>query len=289
VTVFCLGSINIDHFYRLPHLPVPGETLAATGYFRALGGKGANQSVAALRAGARVVQMGAVGADDDWTLFQLEVLGLDTGAILRLPVPTGQAVIATDPAGENLIVLNPAANRALPLPVLDPLRAARPGDTLLLQNETALQPIAAARARAAGLRVMYSAAPFDLAALRAVLPHVTHLLMNEGEAQALADATGTALADLPVEAVVVTRGAAGADWVSAAGTIHVPAVAVTPVDTTGAGDCFVGSLAARLDLGDPPEAALRYAAAAAAIQVTRPGAAPAMPDAAEVRGLLGAG
>jgi ribokinase len=289
VTVFCLGSINIDHFYRLPHLPAPGETLAATGYFRALGGKGANQSVAALRAGARVVHMGAVGADDEWTLFQLEVLGLDTGAILRLPVPTGQAVIATDPAGENLIVLNPAANRALPLPVLDPLRAARPGDTLLLQNETALQPIAAARARAAGLRVMYSAAPFDLVALRAVLPHATHLLMNEGEAQALADATGTALADLPVEAVVVTRGAAGADWVSAADTIHVPAVAVTPVDTTGAGDCFAGSLAARLDLGDPPEAALRYAAAAAAIQVTRPGAAPAMPDAAEVRGLLGAG
>lgn len=286
MTVFCLGSINIDHFYRLPHLPRPGETLAAAGYLRALGGKGANQSVAALRAGARVVHMGAVGADDEWTLFQLEVLGLDTGAILRLPVPTGQAVVATDPGGENQIIILSSANRALPLAVLDPLAGARPGDTLILQNETALQPIAAARARAAGLRVMYSAAPFELAALQAVLPHATHLLMNEGEAQALAAATGTALAELPVEAVIVTRGAAGADWVSANGTLHMPAFPATPVDTTGAGDCFAGSLAARLDLGDPPETALRYAAAAAAIQVTRPGAAPAMPDAHEVKALL---
>ncbi len=287
MTVFCLGSINIDHFYRVPHLPRPGETLAASGYLRALGGKGANQSVAALRAGARVMHMGAVGADDDWTLGQLAALGLDTAGVLPIAEPTGQAVVATDPAGENLILLNPGANRALPLAVLDPLRAARPSDTLLLQNETALQPVAAARARAAGLRVMYSAAPFEMAPLLAVLPHATHLLMNAVEAEALAQ-EGTALADLPVEAVVVTRGAAGADWIAAGGTIHVPAFPVTPVDTTGAGDCFAGSLAGRLDQGDSPEAALRYAAAAAAIQVTRPGAAPAMPAEAEVRVLLGA-
>lgn len=285
MTVFNLGSINVDHFYRLPHLPRPGETLAATGYLRALGGKGANQSVAALRAGAQVVHMGAVGAGDAWTLAQLAALGFDCGAVLRLGTETGQAVVATDPSGENLILLNHGANRALPLPVLDPLRSARPGDTLLLQNETALQPVAAARVRAAGLRVMYSAAPFERAALLAVLPHATHLLMNEHEAAAL----GVALTSLPVEAVIVTRGAQGADWVAAGGTVHVPAFPVTPVDTTGAGDCFAGSLAGRLDLGDAPEAALRYAAAAAAIQVTRPGAAPAMPAEPEVRALLAAG
>lgn len=288
MTVYCLGSINIDHFYRLPHLPGPGETLAATGYLRALGGKGANQSVAALRAGARVVHMGAVGVDDGWTLAQMAGLGLDTSAVLRLGVPTGQAVVATDPGGENQIIILSSANRALPVPVLDPLRAAVAGDTLLLQNETNLQPVAAARARAAGLRVMYSAAPYDTAALLAVLPHATHLLMNAGEAEALVAATGTALADLPVEAVIVTRGAQGADWIGAGGTLHVPARPVTPVDTTGAGDCFAGSLAARLDLGDAPEAALAYAAAAAAIQVTRPGAAPAIPSEAEVRAVLGA-
>lgn len=287
MTVYCLGSINIDHVYRLPHLPRAGETLAAIGYLRALGGKGANQSVAVLRAGARVVHMGAVGADDGWTLGQMAGLGLDVGSVLRLPVPTGQAVVATDPGGENQIVILSSANRALPVPVLDPLKGAVPGDTLLLQNETNLQPVAAARARAAGLRVMYSAAPYDTAALLAVLPHATHLLMNAGEAEALVAATGTALGALPVEAVIVTRGAQGADWVAAGRTIHVPALPVTPVDTTGAGDCFAGSLAARLDLGDAPQDALAYAAAAAAIQVTRPGAAPAMPTEDEVRALLG--
>lgn len=286
VTVFNLGSVNIDHFYRLPHLPRAGETLAATRYQRGLGGKGANQSVAATRAGARVTHLGAVGADDDWTPAELALLGVAPDHLARLDAPTGHAIVATDPQGENLILIHPGANRALPLSVLDPLRAAGPGDTLLLQNETNLQPIAAARARAAGLRVMYSAAPFDLAPLLAVLPHATHLLMNAIEAEALHTATGTALADLPVQAVIVTRGAAGADWIGAEGTGHVPALPVTPVDTTGAGDCFAGSLAARLDQGDSPAAALRYAAAAAALQVTRLGTAQAMPDVASVRALL---
>jgi len=287
VTVWNLGSVNIDHFYRLPRLPLPGETLAATGYMRGLGGKGANQSVAACRAGAQVVHLGAVGAADDWSPGELARLGVGPDHLVRVLAPTGHAIIATDPGGENMIVIHPGANRALPLSALDPLRQARPGDTLLLQNETALQPVAAARARAAGLRVMYSAAPFELAPLLAILPHATHLLMNEGEAAALVAATGTALADLPVEAVIVTLGARGADWIAADGIRHVPALPVTPVDTTGAGDCFAGSLAARLDLGDAPQAALRYAAAAAAIQVTRPGTAAAMPTLPEVLARLG--
>ena len=287
MTVWNLGSINIDHVYRLPHLPQAGETLAALSYARFLGGKGANQSVAALRAGARVVHLGAVGADGDWALFQMAALGLDTSAIHRTAGETGHAVVAIDAAGENVILLHPGANRAMPQSVLDPLAGAAPGDTLLLQNETAWQVQAAAQARAQGLRVMYSAAPFDLEALRAVMPHATHLLMNQVEADALAHATGHGLAHLPVQAVIVTRGAQGADWVAADGVRHVPAFRVTPVDTTGAGDCFAGSLAARLDLGEAPDTALRHAAAAAAIQVTRPGAAPAMPTLAEVCALLG--
>ena len=286
MTVFCLGSVNIDHVYRLPHLPRAGETLAATGYMRGLGGKGANQSVAAVRAGAAVVHMGGVGADDDWTPAELTRLGVAPDHLARLPGPTGHAIIATDPAGENQILIHPGANRALPLAVLDPLRTARPGDTLLLQNETNLQPIAAARARGMGLRVMYSPAPFELAPLLAMLPHATHLLMNEGEAAALVEASGTGLADLPVEAVIVTRGADGADWIAAERTGHVPALPVTPVDTTGAGDCFAGALAARLDAGDAPATALTYAAAAAALQVTRHGTAAAMPGRDEVLALL---
>jgi ribokinase len=286
VTVWNLGSINIDHFYRLPHLPQPGETLAAVDYMRGLGGKGANQSVAAQRAGARVVHMGAVGAQDGWSLGELARLGVGTDAVLRVDSPTGHAIVCTDAQGENLIVIHPGANRAMPLSVLQPLSGAVPGDTLLLQNETAWQVQGAQAARAAGLRVMYSAAPFDLGALRAVLPHATHLLMNAVEADALAQSSGTGLADLPVQAVVVTRGAQGADWIASDGTIHVPAVRVTPVDTTGAGDCFAGSLAARLDAGDDIRAAMTYAAAAAALQVTKPGTAEAMPDHAAVQALL---
>lgn len=289
MTVWNLGSINIDHFYRLPHLPVAGETISALGYMKGLGGKGANQSVAALRAGAQVRHLGAVGEGDDWTPAQIARLGLSTERIARVAAATGHAMVATDPRGENLIVIAPGANRALPESLLDALDLAQPGDTLLLQNETNLQVEAAARARAAGLRVMYSAAPFELEPLRAVLPHATHLLMNALEARALAEATGLALADLPVQAVVVTRGAEGAEWISAKGSLHVPAAKVTPVDTTGAGDCFAGSLAARLDLGDDPQAALRYAAAAAALQVTRPGTADAMPARAEVERLLAIG
>ena len=286
MTVFCLGSVNIDHFYRLPHLPVAGETLAATGYMRGLGGKGANQSVAALRAGAQVIHMGAIGTDDDYAPAELARLGVAPDHLARLPLATGHAIIATEPEGENQILIHPGANRALPLSVLDPLRTARPGDTLLLQNETNLQPIAAARARDMGLRVMYSPAPFELAPLLALLPHATHLLMNEGEAAALVEASGTGLADLPVEAVIVTRGADGADWIAAERIRHVPALPVTPVDTTGAGDCFAGALAARLDAGDDPATALGHAAAAAALQVTRHGTAAAMPGRDEVLALL---
>lgn len=310
MTVFNLGSINIDHVYRVAHLPRPGETLAAEDYARTLGGKGLNQTVAALRAGARVVHLGAIGAADGWTAAQLAVLGIDLGAVARVEAPTGHAVIAVDPAGENLIVIHPGANRRQDGAALAAaLAGAQAGDCLLLQNETSHQVEAARLARERHLRVFYSAAPFEIAALRAVLPHVTHLLVNAGEAEEVAREMG-ALAGLPVEAVVVTRGAAGAEWIAARSAplsapvavplaapvavplavpaVAVPAVAVAAVDTTGAGDCFAGSLVAALDDGMQVEQALRYAAAAAAIAVTRPGTSAAMPHRGEVEALLAA-
>lgn len=288
MTIFCLGSINIDHVYRLPALPGPGETVSAASHVPGLGGKGVNQSVAALRAGATVVHVGAVGQNDAWIERMLARHGVAMECIARVATGTGHAIVAVDDAGENQIIISPGANRAQdPELIARALAKARPGDILMLQNETSQQVETAERARALGLKVFYSAAPFALDPLQAVLPHVTHLLVNAGEARALVEATGTALADLPVEAVIVTRGAEGAEWISA-GTepLFAPAFAVTPVDTTGAGDCFAGSLAAALDRGDTPAQALRYAAAAAALQVTRPGAAPAMPTRAEVEVLL---
>lgn len=288
MTVYCLGSINIDHVYRLATLPHPGETLSARAHTPGLGGKGVNQSVAAIRAGTSVVHIGAVGQGDSWIEEALARHDVPLDHVARVAQATGHAIVAVDDAGENQIIIFSGANLAQdPARISAALAGGGPGDCLLLQNETSHQVEAAAQARARGMAVFYSAAPFALDPLLAILPHVTHLLVNAGEARALIQATGQALTDLPVQAVIVTRGAEGAEWIApGAATVVVPAFPVTPVDTTGAGDCFAGSLAAALDRGNAPEQALRYAAAAAALQVTRPGAAGAMPLRAEVEALL---
>lgn len=288
MTVFCLGSINIDHVYRLPALPRAGETLAATSHTPGLGGKGVNQSIAALRSGARVVHIGAVGAGDAWIEAKLARHGIAMDFIARTPEGTGHAIVAVDDAGENQIIIHPGANQAQDSGLIAlALSIAKAGDILLLQNETSHQVEAAQIARARGLRVFCSAAPFALEPLLAILPHATHLLMNTGEAAALVAAIKTSLADLPVQAVIVTHGARGAEWISAgAEPVFVPAFRVDPLDTTGAGDCFAGNLAGRLDQGATVLEAMVLAAAAAALQVTRPGAAPAMPTHTEVTAFI---
>ncbi len=284
MTIFNLGSINIDHFYRVPRLPTPGETLAATGYAFGLGGKGANQSAAAAKAGARTVHIGAVGPDGAWTVERLRAWGVETAQIVTLDVPTGHAVVQIDDRGENAIILCPSANRAIPLEhVTQALASAGAGDTLLLQNETDHQAVAARHAREKGLRVTYSAAPFDPDAVRAVLPFATLLVLNAVEAEQLSAALRTPLDALDVPEILITRGAQGAEWRQRGGArAFAPALSVTAVDTTGAGDTFAGYFAAGLDLGQAPEDALRWAATAAALKVTRPGTADAIPAAAEV-------
>lgn len=291
MTVYNLGSINIDHLYRVPHLVVPGETLAAESHAMDLGGKGANQSVAAVRAGARVVHIGAVGPEGGWTLERLAAAGVEVAHVARLGVATGHAVISVDPAGENAILLYPGANRVFEAGLLSAaLAGAGPGDTLLLQNETAHQPEAARLARARGMRVVYSAAPFEAAAVRAVLEDVTLLVLNAVEAAQLAAALGLAAEAIPVPELLVTRGAAGAVWRSnlTGEVAEQPAFAVEAVDTTGAGDTFAGYFAAARDAGRPPAAALRLAAAAAAVKVTRAGTSGAIPALAEVEAFLAA-
>ncbi len=278
MAIWNFGSINLDHVYRVPHLVNAGETLTASAYSVGLGGKGANQSVAAARAGAVCRHIGAVGRDGAWAREVLAKAGVDVSGIVVGDIPTGHAVINVDPGAENSIVIYPGANRALTAPSLD---GAVAGDILLLQNETSAQVEAAARGAALGLRVIYSAAPFEPEAVRAVLPHVSLLIMNAGEARALRAAMGSTP---PVE-MIVTHGADGAEWIGPA-PLFVPAFGVDPVDTTGAGDCFAGTLAAALDAGAMPEAAMLRASAASAVQVTRAGAAEAMPSVQEVEAFL---
>jgi ribokinase len=285
VTIWNLGSINVDLIYRVPHIPQPGETLAATGKQTFLGGKGANMSVAAARAGATVRHIGAVGQDGDWAVQRLASYGVDTSKIAKLDADTGEAIIAVSDDGENSIIISPGANRAiLPQMVGAALSAASSGDWVVTQNETSAQVDALSTARANGLHAAYAAAPFEAASVLTALPHIDLLILNQVEMEQLAAALGKGAGDLGVAHVVVTLGAEGSDLYSAGApaAVRFPAHKVTPIDTTGAGDTFTGYLLAGLDRGEPIETALNRAGKAAAIMVTRLGTADVIPTLAEV-------
>ena len=285
MTIFNLGSVNADRFYRLPHLVAPGETLAASSVYEGLGGKGANMSVAIARAGSDVRHIGAVGADGLWAIERLRGYGVDTTYLEQIGEKTGHAIIMVDDAGENAIVIYPGANQAIPAEtVSDALAAAQAGDFALIQNETCHQALFAQAAKEAGLRVAYAAAPFDAAAVQEVLPFADVLILNRVEASQLEAATGLTLAELPLNDVVVTLGAEGCVWYdNANGQSHqFAAPKVTPVDTTGAGDTFTGYLLAILDQGLAMADAIGLAQKAGAIMVTRKGTADVIPMRHEV-------
>ncbi|CUH86533.1 Ribokinase [Phaeobacter sp. CECT 5382] len=286
MAIWNLGSINADMVYSMPHLPVAGETLAATGLDQFLGGKGANMSVAAARAGSVVHHIGAVGPEGGWAVQRLMEYGVDTRRIASVDVPTGHAIIAVDEAGENQIILFPGANRSITQDQIGlALSQASAGDILVLQNETNLQAEAAKMARDLGLRVAYAAAPFDAAAVQAVLPFLDLLFLNEVEAEQLQAATGKSPQALGVDHVIVTLGAKGARHFDRhSGEVRdIPALPVTPVDTTGAGDTFTGYVLSGLDRGLPMAQAMAQAARAGALMVMRHGTADVIPDLKEVQ------
>ena len=285
MAIFNLGSVNADMFYQLPHLVQPGETLAATGVYTGLGGKGTNMSVAAARAGAQVHHIGAVGPDGAWAVDRLRGFGVDTRFLTQVEERTGHAIIMVDARGENAIVLFPGANQAIPEALIaKALGAANPGDLVLMQNETCHQGLFAQAARARGLRVAYAAAPFDPQAVQEVLPSLDFLFLNRVEAAQLADHLGTAAEALPVPHVLITLGAQGCRYIDTNTGVSTlfSAPKVTPVDTTGAGDTFTGYVLAGLDRGLDMPAAIDRAQKAAALMVTRKGTADVIPTAAEV-------
>ncbi|HEX8373676.1 MAG TPA: ribokinase, partial [Geminicoccaceae bacterium] len=241
MTIWNLGSINADYVYALPHLPGPGETLAARSLATGLGGKGANMSVACARAGGRIEHIGAIGPQGAWMADRLHSYGVGTTHVATLDTPSGHAIIAVEEGGENLILVFPGTNRQIPPAHIErALAQARPGDWFLTQNETNHQPEAARLARSRGLHVAYAAAPYDTAAVQLMLPHVEFLILNEVEADQLRTALGTPLGELGVAHVIVTLGAEGCLWLHDGHEESFPALPVTPVDTTGAGDTFTG-------------------------------------------------
>lgn len=291
----CFGSLNIDYVYQVPHFVAGGETLAAGSLSRFSGGKGLNQSVALARAGLEVRHAGAVGRDGLFLLEELRAAGVDTGHVEVLEdVPTGHAVIQRTPSGENCILLYGGANRRITPAQIDRVLAdCGPGDALILQNEISRLPYLAERAREQGMTVALNPSPME-EALLPLLPLADYLLLNEVEAAQLLAGLGrpvpeaeeplaAALAEaLPSTAVLLTLGSRGSLFTQGARLLRQAAVSVRAVDTTAAGDTYTGFFLAGVLGGREAEWAMRYAATAAAIAVTRPGAAPSIPFREEV-------
>jgi ribokinase len=301
-SVVVVGSTNTDMTVRVPRIPAPGETAGGRDFRVTGGGKGANQAVAAARAGARVAFVTALGDDafGDRALASLAAEGIDLALIQRVPGPSGVALIAVDDAGENAIAVAAGANAALKpahvAPIGERLEA---GDVVLLQLEIPMETVVAAArlARTRGARVVLNPAPAPLEPLPDdLLEAVTLIVPNEHEAEQLTgvavdDAAGLAAAagalhGRGVPFVLITLGARGA-FVSAGGRgVLVPAFPAAAIDTTAAGDVFCGALAVALAEGLAVVDAARIAAAAAAISVTRPGAQDSAPRRAEIDALL---
>jgi ribokinase len=292
ITVF--GSINVDLVTRVARIPGPGETVRGSDYALIPGGKGANQALAARRAGASVRLAGAIGSDGmaAIALAELETGGVDLSTVAHVPGPTGLAIITVDEKGENTIVVSPGANAHADAASI-PANAVGARDTLLLQMEVPFtESLAAAQAaRAAGARVILSVAPYTALPAEHVAP-VDILIVNEHEAADLArhlsvfakgaDATASALARRLGKTVIATLGPGGAVAATTEGLIRVPAVPVEVVDTTGAGDTFCGVLAAWLDEGADMPTAMRMAAIAGSLACTKEGAQPSFPMRAEI-------
>lgn len=291
-TLHNLGSINLDHFYRVPHLVTPGETLASRAYRVGLGGKGANQSLAMARAGGRVSHWGRLGAQDAWARDTLAQAGVEVSRIALVEEPSGHAIIQVDDAGENAIILFPGANHGFRPEALDTLlESTAPGDWLLLQNECNALESAMTRAAERGLQVAFNPAPMTAEVPELPLAHCRLLFVNRTEAAQLCalppDSAAETLLDalaarLPASETVLTLGGEGAWYQHDGARLHQPALAVTAVDTTAAGDTFIGYYLAALQDDEGPEACLARAAAAAALGVQRSGAAESIPEAAEV-------
>ncbi len=230
-----------------------------------------------------------IGADNTWVLDRLSGYGVDVAHVGKAEAATGHAIIMVDEMGENSIVTFAGANYAQLVGNIEAaLAEAQPGDILALQTEVSHLAEAAQFARARGMFVVYSAAPFKPEIAKKMLPHVDLLALNEIEAGQLAQALGIPVEEVPVPNMLITLGGRGARWRDqATGEVtEVAAFPVEQVDTTGAGDCFIGYVLAGLDQGLERATALRLGAAAAALKVTRPGTADAIPARAEVDALL---
>ena len=287
------GSLNIDHTYQLPHLVRPGETLASDSYHKSEGGKGFNQAVALAKAGQEVYLAGAIGQDGLFLRDYLQELGVHTEHLCVLDAPTGHAMIQLDTEGQNCIILFGGTNGMITEAMIDEVLADfGAGDYLLLQNEISHVDSIICAAHAKGLHIILNPSPMSPELLTWPLELVEWFILNEIEG---ADITGKTqpeemldelLRRYPACHVVLTLGERGSVYADAAQRMDQSIVPAHTVDTTAAGDTFTGYFIHALLQGEAIQQALKTAACASAITVSRPGAGRSIPAAEEVQAAM---
>lgn len=285
------GSLNIDYVYSLSHFVQKGETITSDMLNVFAGGKGLNQSIALSRAGGNVYHAGAIGADG---LFLEEILneaGVDTRFLMKCEnIRTGNAIIQKDREGDNCIILYGGANQAITKEMADEvLSAFGEGDWLFLQNEISEIPYMVEKAHERGMRIVLNPSPMNEKILGINLNYIDCFILNEVEAHALVqeDVDKAALLNqlkerFPHAEIVLTLGEKGSVYAGAEGIAEQKAYQVATVDTTAAGDTFLGYYMAGRLQGESVKEALDMAARASAIAVSKKGAAPSIPKRDEV-------
>ncbi|MEP4889024.1 MAG: ribokinase [Aliiglaciecola sp.] len=289
MAVINFGSINIDHVYQVDHFVQPGETLSSTDYQQLLGGKGANQSIALAKAGSDVRHVGKINEHDAHFKQAMIKAGVDCKYVQCTDSPTGHAIIQVASSGENAIVLFGGAN--LEIDNKDVLRALDDADEsawVLTQNETSSIDIVFQEAKKLGLKVAFNPAPMTDSVKQLPSDCIDLLIVNEVEAAEIAGVSDIDQIESYFREqwshaeVLITLGKQGVRFVLAEETIDVPAFLVDTVDTTAAGDTFIGYFLAAYSRRNKPKEALVRACAASAIAVTRNGAAQSIPSTEEV-------
>ncbi|WP_375277140.1 ribokinase [Alteromonas australica] len=289
MAIINFGSINIDHVYQVDHFVQPGETLASTHYQQLLGGKGANQSIALAQAGADVCHVGSIHENDAAFKQALIKKGVDCRGVKCSETPSGHAIIQVTPSGENAIVLFGGANQTITAKtVMQALDGTKPSDWVLTQNETSSIDQVLRQAKEKQLKVAFNPAPMSESVKSLPLECIDLLIVNETEAAAL---TEKDLLDDIVAVfkeqwseceVIITLGKAGVMMLKNNDCIKVDAFLVDAVDTTAAGDTFIGYFLSAYSNHTDAKRALIRGCAASAIAVTREGAAQSIPTQKEV-------
>ena len=285
------GSLNIDYVYSLNHFVQKGETITSDKLNVFAGGKGLNQSIALSRAGGNVYHAGAIGADGVFLEEVLNEAGVDTRFLMKCEdVRTGNAIIQKDRGGDNCIILYGGANQAITKEMADEvLSAFGEGDWLFLQNEISEIPYIVEKAHERGMRIVLNPSPMNEKILRINLNYIDCFILNEVEAHALVqkDVDKAALLNqlkerFPHAEIVLTLGEKGSVYAGTEGIAEQKAYQVATVDTTAAGDTFIGYYMAERLQGESVKEALDMAARASAIAVSKNGAAPSIPKRDEV-------